>query len=745
MLLTPLGEVTLRPVRPGRDGAMLHAWLTHPRSHFWDCQDASEEDIRHEYTDLDAWIISLDGEDIALLERYVPAESVLKDLVPHLPAGTMGMHFLVAPPRSTPRPGLTRTLFSTAVRWMLEDAPALVVEPDERNEAILAMNKLAGFRDLPGYTQYALPNKTARVQLLERGDFLASRVASLSTTHTPVENPARVTGIDAAERELIAKMLREFIHERLLSPRRLADGYTVQVGPHILSFQAEEHALEHLSIDPNSIACAEGPLPALTQLVADAAEALEIPEHFRATYLGEISATLAGQRRIRQSPRQSSAELADPAGDTPAQYYLRIESAMTQGHPSFLANAGRDGMSESDILAYAPEFGAATRLVWLAARKELAVEAISEDPQLAGQFSQLCAGVPDGYTPIPVHPWQWEHRIVPNFSDSLASGDLVFLGEGTDLMRPQQSLRTFFNASQPLSPYVKTAVAVRNMGFTRGLSPEYMRDTPRINDWLHQTLGSDPIFRQHNVRLLREFAATGFVGDVYHGLGTKNEFTKMLAGLWRESPIGHLPEGAHAVTLAAILHRDSEGNALVEQWIKRSGLDAAEWVRRLLRVYLTPVLRALLAHDIVFMPHSENVVVELTDFAPSGSFFKDLGEEAAVVRHSTKVPVPRMQADDGSFTDAQRALSVHTDVLDGVLRHVAALLDDASVLHEPLFWQLVRECVEEYPGDTSSILVPEFRHSCLNRLQLKNPLTMVELGDQESSLLYAGTIRNPLA
>ncbi len=40
---------------------------------------------------------------------------------------------------------------------------------------------------------------------------------------------------------------------------------------------------------------------------------------------------------------------------------------------------------------------------------------------------------------------------------------------------------------------------------------------------------------------------------------------------------------------------------------------------------------------------------------------------------------------------------------------------------------------------------PEFRHSCLNRLQLRNTLQMVDLTDQAQSLIYAGTLANPVA
>lgn len=85
-----------------------------------------------------------------------------------------------------------------------------------------------------------------------------------------------------------------------------------------------------------------------------------------------------------------------------------------------------------------------------------------------------------------------------------------------------------------------------------------------------------------------------------------------------------------------------------------------------------------------------------------------------------------------------------------MLRHLAALFDREGLLTETEFWLTCREVVLDYerrfPGTLEKlpVLAPQFKHSCLNRLQLRNPLSMVNLGDQESSLIYAGDMDNPL-
>lgn len=811
-IVTELGVVRVRQLALPQDAAMAHQWLTHPHSSFWGATDWSLEKTTREYTailtspDQQAFILELADQPLALVEVYAPATSPLAEplagQVEFTPSDA-GMHILIAPPPPGPgTPGLTTALFAATMCLIFDalQADRVVVEPDERNAAIHAKNALAGFRDV---ARIPLPGKNARVQLCSRADFLASRMAGLACLDVaPSVSPsapraasgqdlADTGGLAPGERELIAKMIREFSHERLLTPRLLSTGqWQVTLGNIELTFAARRHPVEHLAVDAASLRTASGAAPpGLVDLVAQAASQLGIPEASLHTYLAELAATVAGSARTARLTRPSAAELASlivggqktstgaeqassasgPVRRSQARLMQYVEQSMTGGHPGFLANAGRGGMGESELYSFAPELGRSTQLVWLAAQASACVTAASascENAPFSLDQAPACLEAaatlealghrPEDYVAIPVHPWQWEHRITTEFSGELASGELVALGAADLLMYPQQSLRTFFNLTDPAAPYVKTALTVRNMGFYRGLSPKYMRDTPAINDWLAGLLEPDKEFRAAHVRLLKEFAAVGFTGDAFHATatsGTGDAHTKMLAALWRESPIPQLAPGSQAITLAAVLHHDASGIALAGELIAASEIPAREWVARLLDVYLLPAVHALCQYDVVFMPHSENVILELDRGVPVGSFFKDLGEEVAVVRASRKVPagISRIVADDGSFTDVQRALSIHTDIVDGVLRHLGALLDASATLPEAEFWQVARECLAGYfdrwpaARDRLPLLARTFPHSCLNRLQLRNPEGMVTLGDQESSLIYAGEMTNPLA
>src|SRR3546814_9279634 len=105
---------------------------------------------------------------------------------------------------------------------------------------------------------------------------------------------------------------------------------------------------------------------------------------------------------------------------------------------------------------------------------------------------------------------------------------------------------------------------------------------------------------------------------LFRSLGFTSPYQKMLAALWRESPFsgGRLADGERLATMASLLHRDPKGNSLVAAMVIASPVTPTEWVRSYLRAYLRPLVHCLLAHDLVFMPHGENLVMVLRDDVP---------------------------------------------------------------------------------------------------------------------------------
>lgn len=479
-------------------------------------------------------------------------------------------------------------------------------------------------------------------------------------------------------------------------------------------------------------------------------------------YLEEISSTLSGTCYKLTKPRVTSAQLARSG-------FQAVETGMTEGHPCFVANNGRLGFGIHEYLSYAPETASPVRLVWLAAHRSRAAftagAGIEYESFLRAELGEKAVerfravltgrGLdPADYLFIPVHPWQWWNKLSVTFAAEVARELLVCLGEGDDEYLAQQSIRTFFNTSDPHKHYVKTALSVLNMGFMRGLSAAYMEATPAINDWLARLIDSDPVLKSTGLSIIRERAAVGYRHLEYEAATDRySPYRKMLAALWRESPVPSLQDGETLATMASLLHVDQDGASLAGALIERSGLTPVEWLRRYLRAYYTPLLHSFYAYDLVFMPHGENVVLVLKDGAVQRAIYKDIAEEIAVMDPDAALP-PEVRRIRVEVPEDKKLLSVFTDVFDCFFRFLAAHLAAEGVLAEDDFWRTVAEVTRAYQEANPQLadkfrrydmFAPEFALSCLNRLQLRDNRQMVDLADPSGALQLVGTLKNPIA
>lgn len=163
-----------------------------------------------------------------------------------------------------------------------------------------------------------------------------------------------------ANRMLIRKAIAEYAHELIVEPQRTGDapgaGYARYAlrsddGARVYEFEARMLALRHWSIRPETIVCLqdgiEQPLDALA-FILDVKARLGIKEEMLPIYLDEISSTLYGAayKAVKTGPDTPDLLSAD---------FQAIETAMSEGHPGFVANNGRLGFDAGDYRAFAPE------------------------------------------------------------------------------------------------------------------------------------------------------------------------------------------------------------------------------------------------------------------------------------------------------------------------------------------------------------------------------------------------------
>ncbi|PQQ36733.1 IucA/IucC family protein [Photorhabdus luminescens] len=568
-----------------------------------------------------------------------------------------------------------------------------------------------------------------------------------------------------ANRHLVTKILRELCHEKLINPiYHGQQQYSLTIGDYQYHFQAETYQLDHIDIDAASVTKLRDnqsqPLDAI-QLIIELHPLLEIPEKMLPIYLDEISSTLYGHAFKYQYNRLTAQDLAD------ADYQV-VETTMSEGHPVFIANNGRIGFDADDYQRYAPESASPVTLIWIAVHKDKAIfsalsdlsyqQLIEEElgKYLPVQFERhlnmlgLC---PSDYYLMPLHPWQWQHRIAISFAADIANNHIVYLGEGHDRYLAQQSIRTFFNITQPKKNYVKTALSVLNMGFMRGLDPHSMVTTPSVNEWLSNLVHNDSFFQQKGFTVLRERAALGYFNNYFESAIKKDSpHKKMLSALWRESPMTLLQDNQRLMTMASLLHVDYQGHSVVAALVKCSGLDAEEWISRYLDAYLSPLLRSFFTYDLVFMPHGENLMLVLDNNSPTNMLMKDIGEEIAILNGDLQLP-EEINFLHVTIEDDMKINYIFLDIFDCFFRYLIPLLQKDLNLPEERFWLLVARCVHNYQSQhlhqiekfrQFDLFKREFIRTCLNRLQMANNQQMIDLDDREKNLKFAGTLVNPL-
>jgi siderophore synthetase component len=579
----------------------------------------------------------------------------------------------------------------------------------------------------------------------------------------------------AANTRLVVKAIAEFSHELLIRPvlLRVDEGwghYQLDTDlPDVeYRFRARIFSLDHWHIDARSLRKVDGGKEAALDaisLIIELRERLAIPARVLPGYLEEIANTLCASAYKWARAGLRAVELAR-AG------FQEVETAMTEGHPIFVANNARLGFSAPDYRSYAPEAAEPVALIWLAACKRRAdfacVDGLSYDELLRQELGDRMLdaftsalrrrGVdPSSYVLIPVHPWQWENRIAQLFAADLANGDLIYLGRGEDRYLAQQSIRTFYNISNSQRRYVKTALSIVNMGFTRGLSSSMATSAAAVNEWVANVVGNDDYLRQCRFTLLREVAFVGLRHPYYEKASKKRSdpYKEMLAALWRDNPHAGIEPGERLMTMAALMHLDGEGASLLAEIIRSSGVQTEVWVREYLRCYLKPLLHCFYAHNLVFTPHCENVILVLKNQLPVRAIIKDIAEDVGVLNPAEELP-ERVRRLALRVPEDVMTLSIFTDAFDCVFRFLAEVLSNHAQYPEREFWRLVAACIHEYEKSQPQLaerfrrydlFAPTFARNCLNRLQLRDHRMMVDLNAAEpvDSLQFAGTLDNPIA
>lgn len=553
-----------------------------------------------------------------------------------------------------------------------------------------------------------------------------------------------------ANRDLIAKTIAELMHEERLKPVAVSqdeEGYTIfslETGFENIeySFRGQERMMDFWHIDKASITKTENgektDILNIPQFFLEMQAVFDLDSNTLAKYTEELLHTLYCDSLILSRGIMTSKDLA-------SSNYQTVEHQMT-GHPWVIVNKSRLGFSPTDLETFAPEADKSLKVLWFAAHKsrssfhslghidqeEFYRSEIGDELYQNFQQKLINKGKSvEDYHFIPVHPWQWEHKLKIHFAGDLVSGILIPMGEGNDVYSPQQSIRTLFNADHPEKRYLKTAVSILSTGNIRGLSPKQMKIAPSITDWVKGLIKGDSYLENKGTIFLGEEASIAYYHPQYGAItGVPYQYNEFLGALWRESAGSYLKEDEEMFTMASLLYVDQNGVPLVQAFAEKAGISVRQWITEYLDAYLTPLLHIYYTHSLCVTPHGENIMVVLRNGLPQRIVIKDFVDDI-VLTTEAREKLPDHLA-DGLIQSSNKEnvpLSILLGVFDAFFRYLSNVLHTYSDLKEEEFWTLVHECIEHYKNQNPDLkdryakydlYVPSFKRFYINSVRLKN-------------------------
>ncbi|MEU6308769.1 IucA/IucC family protein [Streptomyces chartreusis] len=379
---------------------------------------------------------------------------------------------------------------------------------------------------------------------------------------------------------------------------------------------------------------------------SDAPETSSVPTPAPVTLTAMAAATELVARVADSTQRTVTfiSERRDSSADSP-DLFLAAEQALLLGHPHHPTPKSRESLSETEARLYSPELRGSFPLHWLAVSPSvLATDSAWTERGRAIPASQLTArlagpdlSLPDGYTALPLHPWQLrEVRHRPQTAALFDAGLLADLGDHGEPWHPTSSVRTVHRSGAPAM--LKLSLGLRITNSRRENLRKELHRGVEVHRLLRSGLATQWQAAHPEFDIVRDpawLAVDGLDGVPVPGLDVMirhNPFrpsddVSCVAGL-----VSPLPRPQTGVT-AARRRTDMEPlrsrlAELITRLATRTGRPrgavAAEWFLRYLEHVVRPVLWLDAEAGVALEAHQQNTLLLLDgDGWPSGGRYRD--------------------------------------------------------------------------------------------------------------------------
>ncbi|MFI6789551.1 IucA/IucC family protein [Nonomuraea sp. NPDC050383] len=347
--------------------------------------------------------------------------------------------------------------------------------------------------------------------------------------------------------------------------------------------------------------------------------------------------------RVLDSARRATAHLAARRAEGPdapeAAGFLDAEQALLLGHPFHPAPKSREEASTGDLAEYSPELRGSFPLHWFAAAPGVVTggsggggidESRGAPAELCRRIAPAGLDLPEGWVPVPAHPWQAREVLRrPRIAALVEAGLLRPLGPAGPAWHPTSSVRTVYRADA--EAMLKLSLGMRITNSRR----ENLRGELRLGVRAARLLAAGPaewLRAEHPAfGVLRDFAWVS-VGtddsDAESGLETAIRDNPFRTGADRALCVaGLIAERAGPGDGSPPRHR-ALLSAAVGRAARALGLSTAEasalWLARYLDVLAVPIIRLQARYGIALEPHHQNTLVALdADGLPRAGWYRD--------------------------------------------------------------------------------------------------------------------------
>ncbi|MCM3134064.1 IucA/IucC family siderophore biosynthesis protein [Paenibacillus polysaccharolyticus] len=404
-------------------------------------------------------------------------------------------------------------------------------------------------------------------------------------------------------------------------------------------------------------------------------------------------------------------------------------------HPSSKAKVG---FRTEDVKTYAAEFGKEIRLRWVAIKRD-AVQQGCEDglsildmlydaqrEEVQAECSRRGLSM-DEYLPMPVHPWQLEHIILPRFTKEIVEGSVVVLDAQIGDVFATSSLRSMAQTAES-ALMLKLPVSVLSLGAARYLPVVKLLNGLVGEKMLRQAVACDETLKE-NVYMCEEQNWWGFMPE---SMGLFDDHPRHLAAQIRVYPAELLDDGYKIVPMAA-LGVNLDGHHLLTEIMGRnlSVEDVLEFYNQIATTFYDIVMR-LFKVGVVPEIHGQNCCLVLEHNQVEGLLFRD--------HDSVRLHQPYLDkhgiADPGYHIRPGYSNSLYNETIQKLIFYVQSLgtqVNLASIMEamsevynipETKFWEITEQAWREALHE---VQLPETDRSTLERVIFESEAWPVKL------------------